>query len=110
MTAIPQWGNSDWEFGCKLPAVCVARALDLEAEAAEAAAAEAERAMDEDAAADDEEAMDDVTESASVVSARGLVYSRAGGRRQMSDLRTALNVACGISVPSNVTSERVITQ
>ena len=59
-------------MGCKLPGVPVARFLELEAEAtkAEAEAIEADIAEADNAAADEEEAIDDVTESASVVSAK----------------------------------------
>ena len=66
MTAIAQWGKSECEADCKLPGVAVARDLELEAAAADAAAADAKDA--EAAAADEEDAMDDVTESAYVVS------------------------------------------
>jgi hypothetical protein len=74
MVAIPQWGNSDRELGCKLAAVWVAAFLELEA----ASAAETEAADDDAIAADDEEAMDDVTASASVVSARGMSIREEG--------------------------------
>ena len=62
-------------MACKLPGVAVARYLELEAEAtrAEADDNEADNAdadADDAAATDEEEAMDDVTESASVVSAK----------------------------------------
>lgn len=67
MTAIAQWGKSEFELDCKLPGVAVARDLELEAAAADAEAADAKDA--EAAAADDEDAKDDVTESAYVVSA-----------------------------------------
>jgi hypothetical protein len=73
MTAIAQWGKSDWELACKLPGVSVARLLELlEAARADAEAIEADIAEADDAAADDEEAMDDVTASAYVVSAKCL--------------------------------------
>ena len=74
MTDIAQWGKSECELDCKLPGDAVARDLELEAAAADAEAADAKDA--EAAAADDEDAMDDVTESAYVVSAGHLVYSR----------------------------------
>ena len=85
MVAIPQWGNSDRELGCKLAVVWVAAFLELEA----ASAAETEAADDNAIAADDEEAMDDVTASASVVSAGGMVYSRGGStiRNKTHELR-----------------------
>jgi hypothetical protein len=108
MTAIAQWGKSDWELACKLPGVSVARLLELEAARADAEAIEADKAEADDAAADDEEAMDDVTASAYVVSAKCLSIRKKC--RQRHHLRTALNVDKGISVPSNVASERVITQ
>jgi hypothetical protein len=75
--------------------------------AADAEAADAKDA--EAAAADDEAAMDDVTESAYVVSARHWsIRGRDDGHGK--HLRIAVNVAWGVSVPSNVLSARVITQ